>query len=356
MKNLSLAAATVLAVSGCASQAIDNSPKVTGAVVKTEFAVNGQILPDFTGVQSVYTVADKRAIRDTVKFDNFLMRWANYDEADISRLDLNKAYKVNYKSEKYSECSLDGCSEISFLEQFEPPEGDDSGAEEEYMDYDDLGCTVSLVRNDFDVTQTGQRRKLNGFDVDQYTVLWEVEYQDASGGKDLNQISFDFWTTQTNPEINNVWAVHQQFQDGVARQVKNDPLVNLLGESGYKALAAFTGDLDSNTNPVSGEIGEKLAKVEGYPISIKFEWVRDSKACQQEKEAASSQLELSGGLESMGKQLLGNLAKKGTDKLTANWQSEPLVRYVYEIKSVALQDFSERVFNVPAGYSIEDRR
>jgi hypothetical protein len=284
------------------------------------------------------------------------MRWANYDEADIARLDLNKAYEVNYKAEKYSECSLNGCVETSFLEQFEPPEGDEPSAEEEYMDYDDLGCSVSLVRNDFDVTQTGQRRKLNGFDVEQYTVLWEVEYQDSAGDKDLNQISFDFWTTETNPEISGVWSIHQQFQNGIAQQATNDPLVELLGESGYKALAAFTGDLDSSSNPVSGEIGQKLAKVEGYPISIKFEWLRDSKACQQEKQAASSSIDMSGGLESMGKQLLGNLAKKGTDKLTESWRSEPLVRYVYEIKSVALQDFSEGVFNVPAGFEIEDRQ
>ena len=354
MIKILLPALTLAALTGCASQVVDNTPKVSTAVVNAEYSVNGQILPDFTGEQLVYTLADKRSIRDTVKFDSFIMRWANYDSADIARIDKNKAYDVNYKSEKYSECPVDGCTPVSFLEQFESQENTES--EVEYQDYDELQCQVDMVTNDFAVTKTGNRRKLNGFDVEQYTVLWTVEYQDSTGNKDLNEVSFDFWTTQVNTSMSNVWAVHGQFQDAISKKASLHPLVTLLGENGYKALAAFTGDTNNQDNQFGGEIGQKLATIEGYPISIKLEWVRKSEACQQEKEASASGLDMTGGLEDMGKQLLGNLAKKGSDKLLENWKKEPLVRYVYEIKSVSMQDVHSSVFDVPVGFDLVDRQ
>ncbi len=355
MKNSIILPLSTVVILGCASQTIDNSPKVNSAVVKAEFSVNGQILPDFTGNQIVYTVADKRSIRDTIKFDSFVMRWANSDEADIARIDLNKAYKVNYKGEKYSECPLDGCTEVSFFDQFKQEEGAET--EDDYQNYDELGCRVDMVANDFDVTKTGQTRKLNGFDVQQYTVMWRVEYQDQTGNKDLNEISFDFWTTDVNQKLNELWKVHGEFQDGIAKKAASDPLVGLLGENGYKALAAFTGDLDNQQFQFDGEIGRKLATIKGYPISIKLEWVRKSEACQQEKSAiANNSLDMSNGIEGVGKQLLGNLAKKGSDKLLENWKKEPLVRYVYEIKSATLEDVHSSVFEVPTGFTLINRQ
>ena len=346
--------AACIAVVGCAGPAVDNSPKITGALVNTEYTINGQILPDFTGKQVVHTIADKRSIRDAIKFDSFIMRWANSDEADIARLDLNKAYDVNYKSEKYSECPLTGCTTTSYFDQFKGQEGAET--EDDYQDYEELGCKVELVNNDFSVTKTGAKRQLNGFAVEQTTVLWTVEYQDSVGKKDLNEISFDFWTTNVNATMSEVWKVHGQFQDGIAKTLNNNPIMQLLGENGYKALAAFTGDMNNQENQFGGEIGKKLATIEGYPISIKFEWVRDSQACQQEKTASSKSLDMSEGLGGVGKQLLGNLAKKGGDMLLSDWRKEPLVRYVYEVKSVSMTNFSESVFNVPEGFDLVDRQ
>jgi len=355
MKKLLAITLAALWTSACQTQMVDNSPKVMGAVINAQYSVNGQVLPDFTGKQKVYTVSDKRAIRDEIKFDSILMRWANIDEADVARLDQNKFYKINYKGEKYSECPISGCTEESFMEQFKPKDGDNE-AEDDYQDYEELGCVAELTKNDFDVKKTGQTRKLNGFDVEQYTVLWTTEFADTRGKKDLNLISFDFWNTTPDAAINEVWAVHGQFQDAISKKAPNDPLINLLGEKGYKALAAFTGDTNNQENQFGGAIGKQLASVKGYPISIKFEWVRKSEACQQEKEALAESLNLNDGIEGVGKQLLGSLAKKGSDKLLENWKKQPLIRYVYEIKSVSMDSISESNFNVPAGFKLVDRK
>lgn len=343
-----------VAIVGCAAPAVDNSPKVTGAIVNAEYAINGQILPDFTGKQVVHTTANKRSIRDTNKFDSFIMRWANSDEAVIARLDLNTSYDVNYKTKKYSECPLAGCTKTSFLDQFEDEKG--AKSEDDFQDYEELGCKVEMTSNDFNVTKTGAKRQLNGFAVEQYTVMWSVEYQDTDGQKDLNEISFDFWTTNASANMSEVWQVHDQFQEGFAKSVKDAPLMRLLGENGYKAIAAFTGDINNQENKFGGEIGKKLATIKGYPISIKFEWVRNAQACKKQKTASAGGLDFSGGLEGVGKQLLGNFAKKGSDMLLNSWRKEPLVRYVYEVKSVSMTNFSQRIFEVPEGFDLIDRQ
>ena len=352
MKTPLYTAIAVAALTACQTQSVDTTPKVTVAQVNAEYSINGTLVPDFNGTQVVYTQADKRSIRDTIKFKNFLMKWANSEEADIARIDLNKAYKVNYKKKEYSECALSGCQEQSILDQFEQSEEET----EDYQDYEELGCQVELVTNDFDVTKTGKQRKINGFDVSNYQVMWKTEYQDSTGAKDLNLISFDFWTTNPDANIHEVWSVHGQFQDAIAQKAANDPLVRILGPKGYKALAAFTGDTNNQENQFGGIVGKKLAQVEGYPISIKLEWLRDSKACQAEKQAYQETLNLDEGIEGVGKQLLGNLAKKGTDKLLESWQSKPLVRYVYEIKSVAMTNVHESNFSVPSDYDLVDRQ
>ena len=55
--------------------------------------------------------------------------------------------------------------------------------------------------------------------------------------------------------------------------------MSLLGAQAYKAIAGFTGDISNEDNQFGGEIGQKLATIKGYPISIKLEWKQQLKAC-----------------------------------------------------------------------------
>jgi len=340
-----------LGLVACATAPTDNTPQQATAVLDAEYTINGKAVPNMTGKQKVLTRADQRSIRDTIKFDNIMMRWANMDEADIALIPKNKALTVDYKGKKYSECPLEGCKVTSFMDQFEGEEADEG----DYQSYEELACEVNLVTNDFNVEKTGKSRTLNGFNVDEYRIEWKTEYADASGKKDLNLITFDFWNTQPNASLHEVWKVHDEFQTSLTKNAPNHPLIQLLGENGYKALAAFTGDLNSKENPIAGPIGKKLGKVQGYPISIKLEWVRKVEACQPERKAYNDKIDLNDGLENAGKQLLGNLTKKGTDALTANWRKQPLVRYVYEVKSANIQPIRDSQFMVPEGYKLKNR-
>ena len=351
MKKLVLTLIATSVIAGCSKKNLDTTPIVTGAVINAEYTIDGQFVPTFSGKQIVHTVSDKRSIRDDVKFSNLLMRWANYDNAIIARIDLNKSYDVDYDDKEYSECPLTGCGDLSSLfDQFKSTDDD-----EEYQDYDALGCQVNMTKNDLSVVKTGNTRKINGFDVTEYTMVWTTEYQDTAGKADLNEVSFDFWTTDVSKPMNQVFEVHGDFQNNYYQSASQNPLMRLIGEKGYKALAAFTGDMDNQEHQFSGEVGRKLASIKGYPISIKLEWSQKSEACQEEKSVTEG-VDTSGGLESVGKQLLSNLMKKGKDKLVDNWKQKPLVRYVYEIKTVNMTTFKESVFAPPAEFNLINRQ
>jgi hypothetical protein len=176
-----------------------------------------------------------------------------------------------------------------------------------------------MTKNDLSVEKTGNTRKINGFDVEEYTMVWTTEYQDTAGKADLNEVSFDFWTTDVSKPMNQVFKVHGDFQNGYYQKASQNPLMRLIGEKGYKAIAAFTGDMDNQTNQFGGEIGRKLVTIKGYPISIKLEWTQKSEACQEQK-SVTDDLDTSGGIEGVGKQLLSNLMKKGGDKLVDAWK------------------------------------
>jgi len=353
MKKLVLTLIATSVIVGCSKQEVDMTPTINGAVINAEYTINGQYVPTLNGKQIVHTVADKRNIHDDVKFSNILMRWANYDKAMIARIDLNKRYEVDYDDKEYSECTLSGCDNLSLFDQLKSK--DSSDEQDEYQGYDELGCQVNMTKNDFSVNKTGNSRTINGFDTIEYKVLWTTEYKDTKGMVDLNEVSFDFWTTDVSKPMNQVFKVHGDFQDGYYKTASQNPLMRLIGENGYKAIAAFTGDMDNQEHQFSGQIGRKLSSIKGYPISIKLEWTQKSEACQEEK-SATDNLDMTGGLESVGKQLLSNLMKKGKDTLVDAWKQKPLVRYVYEIKSVEMANFKESVFSPPAGFNLVNRQ
>ena len=57
---------------GCASETKveDNTPQNPTAVIQAEYVINGYLLPDATGKQTVYTRGDRRRIDQDIKYDS----------------------------------------------------------------------------------------------------------------------------------------------------------------------------------------------------------------------------------------------------------------------------------------------
>jgi hypothetical protein len=355
------AIAVVGVLSACAATQVDNTPKNPTSVVTAKFIINGLYVPDHQGTQTVYTRENMRAIDQKAEFDSFYMGWADYDNTTIFRITENLLWQIDHDKKSYRECPIGGCKDV-FAEFMAKTKSSSSEDEDEYETYEEKGCDVTLDKNDFTVVTTNKKRHIGGFPSQEYTATWTTEFKDKNGKVDLNFLQFVFWTTTPTVEMEDAWKVHQKVTDNYLNKLGDENgLVRLLGKDGFKAISAFSGDVKKNDNNQFNSITQKLATIEGYPLSIKMEWFQKSEACPVVKNKRSNDaLDLSQGLGNAATTFFGNLIKdeadKAVDGVVAEWQKEARVRYIYEVTSVSEKQINDSQFNIPHGYKIEDRQ
>lgn len=349
-----LLAAAITVLSGCATPVVDNTPANPTSVVKVKLVMNGLLVPDHTGQQTVYTRADRRRIHTIRNHDSFLMRWLDADESDIFRLDQNKVWMVNHRKETYTECPISGCVHRNPLEEAKAS-GKKSEDEAEYKSYEERACKVDLANNDFTVKATGSTRKFGNLDAQEYTAEWKIDFKDKLGKKDTNLVRFVFWTTTPTAEMNQAWAVHREATNAYLAQQGDDPLRRLVGNELFLSISAFTGDIEKTDKKQYNAVTRKLSQIKGYPLSIKFEWFQKLEACQEPKEQTQKE-ETPTSLQGFAKSMLSSLAKEKRQEIVDEWMKEPRIRYIYEITDVQQELVKDSVFEVPSGYRMVDRQ
>jgi hypothetical protein len=347
--------ALVSVLSACTTTPVDNTPKNPTFVVTAKFIINGLYMPDHQGTQTVYTRENMRAIDEKAEFDSFYMKWADYDNTNVFRITENLLWQIDHEIKTYRECPLSGCKDV-FAELMAKTQN--SSDEEEYETYEEKGCDITLDKNDFTVVATNKKRQIGGLPSQEYTATWTTEFKDENGKVDLNLLQFVFWTTTPTVEMKDTWKVHQKVTDNYLNKVGDkNGFVRLLGKDGFKAISAFSGDVEKNNKKQFNSITQKLASIEGYPLSIKMEWFQKSEACLVVKNKHSDNaLDLSQGLEKVATSFFGNLIKDVVDDVVTEWQKDARVRYIYEITSVSEKQINDSQFDIPHGYTIEDRQ
>ncbi|MBY6034110.1 hypothetical protein KUV59_13080 [Marinobacter daepoensis] len=364
--SLSLLSAAVVALglAGCSTpKVVDNTPLADTSVVKAKYIIGGYILPDSQGEQVTYTLADRRTIENTVEFDSWISRqiFGETHEADIARLDKNLQWQVDHTRKNYVECPLKGCTDLSIWEQLE--NGETSEEEEVYDPSGGDACQMTTSEFSFSVTPKDKDRVVNGFTADQFVAQWKMVSQDEQGHEDKHVMTMDFWMTQADPAMQDVWGINGQFQDNYLKAVAdaNNPLSKFFTDSVYKVVAMISGDIEKQELDSDSEVLKGLSQLEGYPVSIKLEWFADNQACQQQKQAASGSggFDVSDPVGSLGK-LAGNMLQTAAEDKAKDYmgygKDKPVFTYIYDVTSAQVQPERASRFEVPANYKLENRR
>ncbi len=335
----------IIALSGCASAPPEASGRTAPTtVLKANTSYGGRLMPDAAGSQIVYTRGDRRSRNDVIEFDSILLRWANSDELSIARLDRSLVWLVDHNKENYMECPLSGCEASSIWD------------EHREENYEDEECATELVSNDLTVTPTGDRRLFDNMEASEYVVNWEVEFEDPDGRSDTSLVKFTLWTTEPTASMSDAWAVHREFQESYLRKGGNDPLLRLLGRQGYMALAAFSGDVEKTDAEQYNSVARKLADIPGYPLSIELEWFREKETCPDNTVAKNDDSSSEKDIMGIVGERLGKFLRKKREEFLFGPESDPLVRYIYEVKSVEEEMIRNSAFEVPRGYRLADRQ
>jgi len=343
----------------CTATVADPTPlssDVDGGMVfiKAKTSIDGRAFPSVKGEQQVYTLADRRRIDNKFKGDRFYSRWLQANDTQVARLDRKLMWDINHRKKIYRECDITGCKVENLAEEEEEEEN------EEYQSLEERECSVTPSLFDFKVTPTGKTRTIGGLAAEQFVVEWTLEFKDPAGNLDRNILKFDFWTAPPDERMARAWSIHGQFQEALYTQWSDDPLLRLLGGDGYRAVAAFTGDVKQRDPQGYAGITRDLAQIKGYPISIKFEWYQKSGACPDKTRRSANNEESSGdAVEDLKRSAVGvvtGLFKKVQRNVEEKWKSQPLVRYLYDVESVEYVIADNSQFELPIGYKIEDRQ
>lgn len=349
-------AAVIAGLTSCAStgsKVVDTSPQHPTIVFKADYHINGLYVPEHSGKQLVYTRADQRRLDHDSKFKSLLMRWANSSTGQIARVDSELTYMLDHDKKQYRECPLAGCSTFSFAGSTQS-ENDT----EQYESYETMGCEVEMTTNDFTVTKTGQQRLISNAQAEEYQVKWHTVMQDSKAQKDTNMVQMVFWTTSPQAQMQQAWRVQREFQENYAGKAEDNALVRLLGKDAYMALAAVTGDIENTDKEQYNRFLQELAKIEGYPLSIKLEWYRDAQSCKDKRTAKKQNngVDLSGGLGGAAKSMLSGFVDQQKERILDEWRKKPMFHYLYDVTYLKEELVHDSVFNPPANYKLTDRQ
>jgi len=354
--SLALLVAIVTIAGGCAKPPAppeDTTPKNPTSVLQSSFVINGLLLPETRGPQTVYTRGNMRRIDQDHHFEGWVARMflSDSETSDIGRLDKNLIWHINRKDKRYVECPITDCKTgfLDGLKASAPQEEKDDSLDKE------AGCIMSTRENSFIVKATGQKRVVNGFDAEEYTVTWKVVVEDKMKRRDTNNVSIVFWTTQPTNTMREMWKIHEDFQREYLKRIKvaENPFGRFFANEVYMSLAAFSGDISKDDKRWATRVNRELSRIKGYPVSTKLEWTRSGNACASEKTAKKKKSDNS--LKGMMSGMMDSMLDSGKKQVQKQIDAMPVLIYIYEVKSVQTEQVHDSVFNVPPGSKLVNR-
>ena len=221
----------------------------------------------------------------------------------------------------------------------------ESGNEATEQSEEEQEEAVRIIRNEFKVTDTGEKRNINSFSCQKFTVLWLTEWENLEdGSRGTDSLFTIVWTTPVTAAITKAQEQESSFNSAYLSAIGIDVDANknmILGSNWMSVLSSMSegGSAKKDGPDMTGE----LAKITGYPILIdgKYYTIRpagEGEAAEEEEE------EESGGL-------FGALTKQVMKSTTTKSKTlEPALAYYTEIISLNVADIPASAFDIPSGY------
>jgi hypothetical protein len=347
-------------LAGCATkpvEVVDNTPLHPTAVIE-KLVVNNGIKGFFPseGTERHFVRSnmrrDESSFKGTGTFSSYLI--GSRSDTRISRIDRNVQWLLDTEKREYSECPLKGCLDSSK----HPPKQNDA-AEQPPKAQHESGCTMNIAHTSFTVKSTGQKKSINGFDTDQYQIVWEVILRDNASRNTTSTLNIDVWTSPITRAMRDAMGVEDSYARAYAGSVADTSKQQILPADAAKLILAYLG-----TSLKQGELnafldaGKQMEKIKGYPISTHLAWDMGGNACapKESKEDSSRKDSIpttAGGLVSG---LTGMFAKKKTDEAMKEAAAEPILSFTVEVKALKVEQEHDSVFLVPSDYRLVSQK
>ncbi len=345
------------ALAGCASKPVvtDTTPQKPAAIIERHVTSEGvKGLFPFETNDLAYVRPDMRRDDSTFKgtgtFSGFLV--GTHNGTRIYRLDRRLLWIVNTDKEEYTECPLAGCP------VHRPPPGKAQPAQGQPEARHEAGCTMRIAKSSFDVTPTGKKQTINGFDTEEYQVEWLVTLRDPKARTSISKLGVDIWTAQPTQAMRDAMAVEAAYSRDFAaatREASDRRPQILPNEAAGLILSYLGGALNARDHDAFFRAGKKLATIKGHPIRTTLTWNITGNACapkengQQAKSSAST-ARTPTSASGLASGLAGLFAEHEANKAADETANAPLLSITVEVRQLKVEPVHDSVFTVPAGY------
>ncbi len=270
------------------------------------------------------------------------------DTGEITDLPDMKIFDMDHKKKTY---------QVKDIVPYTPPEnvksgdGEMDGGEEKPEEPEhkaEKDTTIKIIRREFKVEDTGEKKTINNFDCNRYTIVWLVEWENVNTKeRGTDSLFTNVWTTPVNGNLQKVNQDEMAFNSTYMKKMGFEMPVDqqeMLGLHWISMMNGMNNTKDNSTAGLSSE-WQKLDKIKGMPIVVDGNYF----AIRPDNEKKVEQKEESKPKSVRG--LFGRFAKKTIEKkLEAPKETGPDLHFYTEVLQFGPGNFAENIFSVPSGY------
>lgn len=251
-------------------------------------------------------------------------------QVTIIRLDKDVIWNINHNQKTYTESPIafPDLTEEAKTEKVEKPE-------------------YEIVKSEFSVKNTGNKKEINGFACQEYVANWLLAIMKIeTKEKTKSTMMITLWATPKNDLIKEFEKQENEFNKQLLAKIGTRVSPEQMKRFGAEFITSMFSIEKDEVNKKMVNLSDELKKIEGYPIVTEIKWTLEGEKSKKETMTEEEE-EMPKG---MGEAFAQALAKKGEKKAGA--ETEPAFYSYVEVKSIKLSEVPEKDFEVPQGYKL----
>ncbi|MFC2141566.1 hypothetical protein ACFLR7_01360 [Acidobacteriota bacterium] len=316
-----------------------------GVVKKTKAEVSFQEFGKFTTEQEIKITSDKKLTASKNKFKGKgvmgstvgKMFLKSGETGEIINLAEMMIYSLNHKKKEY---------EVRPIEKIMEDQGEGDVVATDEVDAEEEGSNnIKIIRSEFKVEETGDKKNINDFSCRKYLVTWITEWENLeTGQKGTDRLSTDVWTTPLTGELQQAQEQENDFNKEYMQRLgfDVDELQQAILGTNWLSILSSMGKGGMAPQADGSQFSQEMNKIEGYPVIIDGKYYAKREGGEEDEEEEESD---AGDVKGM----LGKFAKKaiGGKKKDDN---EPAFTYYVEVEELNPESVNDSAFQVPSNY------
>lgn len=300
---------------------------------------------------------EKGATKMTGSFGKLVTKMAGEMESDsITDINRDAIWSLDHKNKSYTE------QKISATEALIPKEDKSQKVEKPEKKEEPK---VRVIRNEFSVKATGEKKTINGYDCTKYALTWLVETEDLeTKERAKNIMTTELWNTPETKEIKQLQDEENAFNLAYLKKLGLERSAEEMQKFGLAMMGGMLGGDEKTMEKNAKELKGKLSEIKGYPIATSVKWEHQSDPMKK-KEAEEAEVEeepsedtdeseggIGGFMSGLAKKAMKDKMKeKEKAKEAEKKEKENVVFDSYtEIRKITSSNISQTEFEIPAGY------